>query len=120
MKIFIISAILFALLLTAITLNAYAVKRISANIIELIELIESENFSQSSVGELEIYWKEHQIFIGFSASRTEIEYISRTIVSLHSACGSKALSDAKLYLDLLRSSVSDIARHENISFENLF
>lgn len=120
MKVFIISALIFALLLSAIGLNAYAVKRVCKNILIQIELIEAEEFSKPAIDALEEYWGNNKIFLGFSASRTEIDHISKTIVSLQAVCDSDTLTDAKLYLSLLKNSVSDLAEREDISLENLF
>ena len=120
MKVFIISALLFALLLGAIAINAYSVKRICDGLLEHTENIELGGFSPQSVEALEKYWGKHKLLIGFSASRTDSEYISKTIVSLRSACDSGAFSDAKRYLALLDNAASDLSRREDISFENLF
>jgi hypothetical protein len=120
MKAFIISAILFALLIATVIGNAFYVKKVSEHVISETEKLKNKNYSSDIICDLEKYWNRHRGFVGLSVGHQELDHISQSIISLRSSCESKNLSDAKLYLSILQDAVEEMGRHEEISFENLF
>ena len=120
MKAFIISAILFALLIATVIGNAFYVKKVSEHVISETEALKKQDYSIEIISDLEKYWKYHRGFVGLSVGHQELDHISQSIISLKSSCESENISDARLYLAILQDAVDEMGRHEEISFENLF
>ena len=120
MRSFIISTIIFALLLGAIAFNAFYVKSVSEHILNETQRLANENYSLSVITDLEKYWKKHRAFIGLSVGHLELDHLSETLISLRPSCESGSRSDTMLYLSLLHDAAEEMARHEELSFENLF
>ena len=120
MKAFIVSTVLFLLLISAIYGNALYVKNVSKHITLETEKLKAENYPQNIANELEKYWLKHRGFVGLSVGHEELDLISQTIISLNSYCESGDIADASVYLSVLQDAVEEMGRHEEISFENLF
>ncbi len=120
MKSFIISAVLFALLIAAIVCNAFYVQAVSEHILEEAQRLADEDHSITVITDLEEYWKKHRDLVGLSVSHLELDHLSEILISLRASCESGSHSDAMLYLSLLHDTAEEIARHEELSFENLF
>lgn len=120
MKAFIISAILFALLIALIFGNALYVKKVSDVIALKSKKIKEENYPHELAKDLEKYWLKHRSIVGLSVGHEELDLISQTIISLKACCESQSLSDANVYVSILQDAIEEIGRHEEISFENLF
>ena len=120
MKAFIISAILFALLISAVIGNAFYVKKVSEHVISETEILKEQDYSLEIISDLEKYWKRHRSFVGLSVGHQELDHISQSIISLRESCGSGNVSDASLYLSILQDAVEEMGRHEEMSFDNLF
>ena len=120
MRSFIISAIIFALLLGAIAFNAFYVKSVSEHVLGEAQRLADEDYSLSVITDLEEYWKKHRAFLGLSVGHLELDRLSETLISLRASCESGSHADAMLYLSLLHDAAEEMARHEELSFENLF
>ena len=120
MKAFIISTLLFALLIAAIIGNAIYVNKVSKHIILESEKIKEENYPSSLANALEEYWLKHRSFVGLSVGHEELDLISQTIISLKACCNTGNIADATVYVLILQDAVEEMGRHEEVSFENLF
>ena len=120
MKAFIISTILFVLLIAAIFGNTLYVRNVSERIAVGTEKLKRENYSPNIANELEEYWLKHRSFVGLSVGHEELDLISQTIISLKACCDSGSIADASVYVLILQDAAEEIGRHEEISFENLF
>ena len=120
MKSFIISLILFILLISTIFGNAFYVKEVSKRIVSDTKTLEESNYSPQRIRDLEKYWEKHRGFIGLSVGHDELDRISESIISLKASCESGNISDAELYLLILQDLVKEMGRHEELSLENLF
>lgn len=120
MKSFIISTVIFALLIAAIACNAFYVKTVSEHILNESQRLADEDYSLSVITDLEEYWKKHRAFVGLSVGHLELDHLSETLISLRASCESGSRADAALYLSLLHDAAQEMARHEELSFENLF
>ena len=120
MKAFIISTILFALLIAVIFCNAFYVKAVSNHIVSESEKIREENYPLNLASKLEKYWMKHRSFVSIGVGHEELDRISQSILSLKASCESKNVSDANMYVLILQDAAEEIGRHEEISFENLF
>ena len=120
MRSFIISLILFVLLIATVFGNAFYVKTVSSRIVSDTEALEKSCYLPQAIQELEKYWEKHRGFVGLSVGHEELDRISENIISLKAACESKNKSDAKRYLLILQDLAKEMGRHEELSFENLF
>lgn len=120
MKAFIISTILFALLISSIFGNALYVKRVSERIISESKQIQKENYEPKLANDLEKYWLKHRSFVGLSVGHEELDLISQTIISLKACCETGSIADASVYVLILQDAAEEVGRHEEVSFENLF
>ena len=119
MKSFIISTVLFLLLLTAIVFNALYVRSVSESILEQAEQI-GVSFDENAVISLEEYWGKHRSFVGLTVGYRELDHVCETLISLRASCESGNRADAMLYLSLLKDAAEEMARHEELSVSNLF
>ncbi len=120
MKAFIISTLLFTLLIAAIFGNALYVKNVSERITLESEKIKEKNYQPSLANDLEEYWMKHRSFVGLSVGHEELDLISQTIISLKACCNTGNIADATIYVLILQDAVEEMGRHEEVSFENLF
>ena len=120
MKAFILSTILFVLLIATIFGNALYVRSVSEHIAARTEKLKWEHYPPSLANELEEYWMKHRSFVGLSVGHEELDLISQTILSLKACCESGNVSDASLYVLILQDAIEEMGRHEEASLENLF
>lgn len=120
MKAFIISTILFALLIATVFGNAFYVKSVSERIVSDLEILKEENYPLQIANGIESYWLKHRSFVALSVGHEELDHVSQTIISLKASCESKNSSDANMYASILQDAANEIGRHEEISLENLF
>ena len=120
MRSFIISTVIFVLLLAAIIGNAFYVKSVSEHILKESQRLADEDYSPAIITDLEKYWKKHRTFVSLSVGHLELDHLSETLISLRASCESSSRADAALYLSLLHDAAEEMARHEELSFENLF
>lgn len=120
MRSFIISLILFVLLISTIFGNAVYVKNVSDHIVSDTEALLKNDYPPNLIQDLEKYWEKHRSFVGLSVGHQELDRISESIISLKASCESKNTSDARRYLLILQDAAKEMGGHEELSLENLF
>ena len=111
-----ISLILFAVLLICITVNSIYIHQCTERLLVLTE----EVSLGASTDTLEDFWRTNKKFIGLSISETQLDNISRLIVSV--GCHQKSGQDKELKesLALLADAAQNMRRYEELSVENIF
>ena len=111
-----ISLVLFSMLIICIIINSLYIYHSAARLSEAACTITDEQ----SINELENFWKTNKQYIGLSISETQLDHISRLIISIK--CNYRSQNDSELKKDiaLLIDAAEDIRRYEKFSIENLF
>ena len=111
-----ISLILFAILLICITVNSIYIHYCTQRLLELTD----EVAHGASTDSLVAFWETNRKFIGLSISETQLDNISRLIVSV--GCHQKSGQDEELKesLALLTDAAQNMRRYEELSVENIF
>ena len=121
MKAWIISLVLFILLLGLIIGNAVYIHRVAARLCEISDsLVFDEEETEARFEMLEAYWERNRAFIALSISYRELDRVAEMMISLRSAYETKNASDFEEYRRLFRDVADEISRFERFSVENLY
>lgn len=119
MKAFIISALLFSLLIALIIGNAIYVHRVSEQIRNKLDVLDQSN-AEETLSYLEEYWQRHQPYIGLSVSYRELDHLSELLLSLRASSETQNEQDFELYRKIAIDAADELSRLERFSIENLF
>ena len=115
MKAFIISAILFVILICMIVTSSLYVRSVSERIVALTLAIDLSGNDTRPLDELENYWQNRRSILDVAISRRELDRITETIVSLRASYVAKNMSDVRLYRELLLNCAKELSERERIS-----
>ena len=111
-----ISITLFAILIICIAFNSLYISHCAERLLSQTDDI----LLSGSAEELDDFWKSNKKYIGMSISETQLDSISRLIVSIRCDIEQNNSADLKKDVALLRDAVDGIRRYERLSIENLF
>lgn len=121
MRGFIITTILFSILLVAIFLNVFFVK---ITIRSMKESINSLTDHPSEENELILNhflkdWNKNTTWLSLSVSYDDIQELTDMIDALKAANTARNLNQFQIYVELLLNSIDEIGRLEELSIKNI-
>lgn len=119
MRSFIITVILFCIVLSAIILNAQYISRTTATIIEYTNENEFKKAPEDALLRLESFWEQNKILLEFSIGYRETDRMSELILDLRECIETQNSAEARRVRTLISDCASDIARLERLCIENL-
>ena len=120
MKAFIISLLLFLLLIGCIILNTVFLNRSADHFRALAMAIETPENRRESLEELAATWEKQKKWIGLTVSFRELDHFGEIITQLHWAYEQKNEQEFQKYRSLFLDAIEEITRTERFSIENLF
>ena len=121
MKTFVVSLILFVLMIFAIVWNFLYINRTADKLLELSEALPKTSAGALKQAEaLSAFWRERMDVVGFSVGYTVLDRISEQTVSLVAAAKYESDFDYRLAKALLDDAIGDMRRLERFSFGNIF
>lgn len=111
-----ISLVLFFTLILLIFLNALYIHSCADRLSEAAEKISVGGSPQ----QLESFWEKNKEYIGLSISETQLDHISRLVVSIR--CDHEHEDEAELKKDLalLTEAAEGLRQYEKLSVKNIF
>ncbi len=120
MKVVILSAVLFLLVVAAVIANTAYSNITLSRLEELADSAYKNSTSPEVLSELINYWNSHRDYFSLTASLEDIDKISEHILMFQTALSSQNTVMAEQSYLLLRNSIQSAARFEKISFSNIF
>ena len=119
MRSFIITSLLFAVMIVSITANAIYVSRTADRIKDHVESEEFEKAPETAMTALESLWEDNRILLELSVGYKEIDLISELILDLKHYVNEGNTEESKRIRILISDATDDISRLERLSIENL-
>ncbi len=121
MRGFIITAILFSIMIIVIISNTFLMNEATHNMKEAIESLEKIPCQENEViiEQLANNWKKTSIWISLSVSYDNIEEITDMISSLGAANATSNVEQFQIHISLLLNSIDEMGRLEKISIKNI-
>ena len=119
MRVLWLTCLLFTVMLLVISHNYFYINSVSE---QIIYLVGDERFAVSpreSIRELEEYWNENLLFVGFSVAYRELDNLTELIVALKSYYDSVYDAEVARVRARICDAAQDMARLESFSLENL-
>ncbi len=120
MRSFIITSLLFTIMIFSITANAIYVSRTADKIKEYVEGEEFEKAPEASMTALESLWEDNRIILELSVGYKEMDLISELILDLKHYVNINNTEETKRIRTLIADAADDISRLERLSLESLF
>ena len=119
MKHFVLSLLLFGLLVTLVAFNAHLVGEKTAHLASLVSLL-AESPDVEGAERISEYWKENENFFSLSLNTSELERVEEYISEL---CASAVKNDAFAYsvaAEKLKNAVGGLDDGEKFDFYGIF
>ena len=120
MKSFIITIILFSVILSFVILNSIYITKVCNKISDLCNSISNIPDHPKALTEMFESWKKSKPVLEFSVRISELERMSDLIESLQSSVKSQNEVEIQKYCILISDHAKYIAQHERISFSSIF
>ena len=117
MKSFIISIIIFFILLFLVIANAFYVHKICNEILELTFLISENDIDNAN--KLCNIWKKHEATFSISIHDSKIERLTELVENIKSAVTIGNGADLEKNVTLLRELLEELKKNEAISFQGI-
>ena len=119
MKGFIVSLILFIVIIILVVLNFFYVQR-ATDVMKSLAKAVIEESSDTAMSELKSYWKKHMEIVSLSANFRETDKISEELLRFEQAYKyGNELSLMQSYA-ILCDALEDVARYEQLSLGAIF
>lgn len=119
MRSFLITLILFFVVISAITLNSHYISNLTDTIIEYTSDEEFKKAPEDALRRLESLWEKNKILVEFSIGYRECDRMSELILDLRECIETENSAEERRVRTLISDCASDISRLEKFSFENL-
>lgn len=121
MKGFIITLILFAILISIVIINSFYVNNIINDIKNEITSLKTIPCEENAIiiKQIKSKWEKDSIWVSLSVSYEDIEELTDMIASLEASNSVKDYNQFKLYYELILNSIEDIGRLERFSVKNI-
>ena len=121
MKGFIITLILFALMLGIIMLNFYFVDKSVNDMQKRVEDLQPIPCAENAliIDELDKNWDKFNIWLSLSVSYEEIEELTNMIDATKAANETNDIEQFKIHVNLLLNAIEEIGRLEKFSIKNI-
>lgn len=121
MRGFIITLILFAILISIVIINSFYVNNIINDIKNEITSLKTIPCEENAIiiKQIKSKWEKDSIGVSLSVSYEDIEELTDMIASLEASNSVKDYNQFKLYYELILNSIEDIGRLERFSVKNI-
>ena len=121
MRGFIITLILFAILISIVIINSFYVNNIINDIKNEITSLKTIPCEENAIiiKQIKSKWEKDSILVSLSVSYEDIEELTDMIASLEASNSVKDYNQFKLYYELILNSIEDIGRLERFSVKNI-
>ena len=121
MRGFIISIILFSVMLITIFINAFFIHSSTKNMSKKIESLNPIpcQSNQIIIDEFSQEWENKGIWIGLSVSNEDMQKLTNAIDELKIANENEDTTQFQIYLSLLLTAIDEIGRLEKFSIKNI-
>ena len=121
MRGFIITLILFAILISIVIINSFYVNNIINDIKNEITSLKTIPCEENAIiiKQIKSKWEKDSIWVSLSVSYEDIEELTDMIASLEASNSVKDYNQFKLYYELILNSIEDIGRLERFSVKNI-
>ena len=121
MRGFIITLILFAILISIVIINSLYVNNIINDIKNEIASLKTIPCAENAIiiKNIKSDWEKDSVWISLSVSYEDIEELTDMITSLEAANSVRDYNQFKLYYELISNSIDDIGRLEKFSVKNI-
>ena len=121
MKGFILTLILFTLLIASIIINCFFVNNVHKDMHELVDKVSpypSEE-NEALIKQIEKLWDERKKLLSISVSFSEIDKVTNSIDALSASNQSKDATQIAINIKLLQNAIDTLKRLEMFSVENI-
>ena len=121
MKGFILTLILFTLLIASIIINCFFVNNVHKDMHELVDKVSpypSEK-NEALIKQIEKLWDERKKLLSISVSFSEIDKVTNSIDALSASNQSKDATQIAINIKLLQNAIDTLKRLEMFSVENI-
>lgn len=121
MRGFIITLILFSILISIVIINSFYVNNIINDIKNEITSLKTIPCEENAIiiKQIKSKWEKDSIGVSLSVSYEDIEELTDMIASLEASNSVKDYNQFKLYHELILNSIEDIGRLERFSVKNI-
>ena len=121
MRGFIVTLILFAILISIVIINSFYVNNIINDIKNEITSLKTIPCEENAIiiKQIKSKWEKDSIGVSLSVSYEDIEELTDMIASLEASNSVKDYNQFKLYYELILNSIEDIGRLERFSVKNI-
>ena len=121
MRGFIITLILFVILISIVIINSFYVNNIINDIKNEITSLKTIPCEENAIiiKQIKSKWEKDSIWVSLSVSYEDIEELTDMIASLEASNSVKDYNQFKLYYELILNSIEDIGRLERFSVKNI-
>ena len=121
MRGFIITAILFSIMIILIISNMLIMEETTSNMKEAIEILEKNPCQENEIiiEKLANDWQKTSVWISLSISYDNIEEITDMISSLQASNRTNNVEQFQIHISLLLNSIDEMGRLEKISIKNI-
>lgn len=120
MKSFITVLIIFAILISLITLNSLYVSKTFTEILNISDSIANKHEEASGINTIITIWEKSKKILSFSIESDEMERMNDLIESLRVAYLSNNTYDLNKYCRLIGGLAKELMEYEKISFSSIF
>ena len=120
MKTFYVSLLLFALLLTVILLNMFFVRRVTQDMLRLLDELPPCEEAADAAAALADYWSARKMALGLSVCEDAMLDAETHLIRLLAAADQKEASDFETATRLARTAILRIRDAERFTADNLF
>lgn len=121
MKAFVISLIIFTLMLTGIVINNIYINNVADELTVMVGNIPraDKDGCYSEASRINEYWEKHQALIGMSVSFVELNRVSDNITALLVYADEKDVTEFECSKKLLLNSIAEMRRLESLEFDDI-
>lgn len=119
MKALVISLLLLSLVLGAVVINSFYVRKVCGEVYELAEKLKSADECDALINNMKKIWSNARPFLDLSIRLNEIERMNDLIESLESSYISKNGAEFQKYRRLISELAEELISHEKISFKSI-
>lgn len=122
MKTFILSLVLFVMMLTAITINFFYINKVSDKLYVMTSEAPTagEDGCYTAASQLDDYWQTNHDIVRLSVSFVELNNVSDAIVSMKSYAKSGDVTEYENARQLLLNAIHEMRRLESFKISNIF
>ena len=121
MRSFILSIVLFAVMLAGIIGNAVFINRLCDDMLTDLDTLPAqiESGNTAAVNAMRARWERAHSWLSLSVSYVEMNHVRDTLAALHAHCETGTDSDYALAREQLRLAIEEVRRFELLAWDNV-